>query len=238
MLADFSPAVADAIHRALREPKNGRKRKVATFDADGTLWDRDIGEAFMRWLVVGDLLPQYRGRADLYQEYEARVAKNRTEGYAWAVQVMAGLPADTLALWCRQFVHAWPNYRAPMLTLVKELTACDVEVWIVSATCRPLVQAAAPLVGIPVERTLGIETRVQGGVLTDELVQPVTSEQGKVVAIEQHIGVRPALAFGDSMGDFPMLCHAVQPIVVAETRYANAKLLEHAAQKQWPVQMF
>ena len=30
-------------------------RRVACFDADGTLWFEDIGEAFLRWLLAGPL---------------------------------------------------------------------------------------------------------------------------------------------------------------------------------------
>jgi hypothetical protein len=50
-LKDFSPAFAETIRRGLEESK-GEPRRVAAFDADGTLWDRDLGEAFLRWLIA------------------------------------------------------------------------------------------------------------------------------------------------------------------------------------------
>src|SRR5205085_1848485 len=89
-LEPFSPDFRKAIASQVKEPG----RKLACFDADGTLWSEDIGEAFFRWLAAGELLPPLgKGRDpfEVYAEYEERVARSRADGFSWAVQCMAGL---------------------------------------------------------------------------------------------------------------------------------------------------
>src|SRR4051812_18143360 len=90
-LEPFSEPFRAQISAQLLEPGSN---KLACFDADGTLWNEDVGEALFRWLAAGQLLPWLGAPPDVetvWAEYEARVAKNRSEGYAWCVQCMAGL---------------------------------------------------------------------------------------------------------------------------------------------------
>ena len=64
--------VQDAILKVLKDPGTA---PLACFDADGTLWSMDIGEAFFRWLIAGDLLPNFRGEKEIYDRYEKEVEK-------------------------------------------------------------------------------------------------------------------------------------------------------------------
>jgi HAD superfamily phosphoserine phosphatase-like hydrolase len=233
-LACFDEPFANAIAARLN-PTGGRR--VAAFDADGTLWYEDIGEAFARWLVEGDLLKAV-SKDRFWHEYETRVAESRIDGYTWVIQVMAGLPEADLQLWCRQMAAAWPNYRPKMKALIAGLQQEGFETWIVSASNRWIVHAAAPYVGIPQDRVLGIETRVVDGKLTTKPVYPRPCNQGKVDAIQKHIGVRPVFAFGDSMGDFEMLAYADQPLVVGRRDHKDNELVRHAPDRGWPVHRF
>lgn len=233
----LSDPFEQAIQTVVAE-SSAANRRVATFDADGTLWDRDIGEAFLRWLIKGNHLLGLQAFPDVYEEYERRVAEDRTAGYGWAIQVLKGLPVDAVTGWAAQFAYAWPNYRPGMKAIVQLLESQGVECWIVSASGELIVREAAPYAGISVERTRGIRSVAKDGVFTDQLVTPLTCNQGKVELIRQVIGVKPLLAFGDSMGDLEMLEFATYPMVVALNQAPNEKLLALAAQRSWPVQRF
>jgi HAD superfamily phosphoserine phosphatase-like hydrolase len=211
---------------------------VAVFDADGTLWYDDIGEAFARWLAAGGLLKGYSDLDELWEEYERRVEESRDEAYTWVVQIMAGIPEADLDRWARQLAAAWPCYRKRMKRLIAGLQDEGFETWIVSASNRWIVHAGAPTMGIPQDKVIGIETHVVDGVLTTDPVIPRPCNQGKVEAIQHHIGVVPIFAFGDSMGDFEMLDYVVQPMVVARHDRPDNELVRQAAQRGWPVHRF
>jgi HAD superfamily phosphoserine phosphatase-like hydrolase len=235
-LKPFSPPFRRAVLEALRRKPAGPR--LACFDADGTLWSEDIGEAFFRWLIASDRLPALRGQRDIYEAYEARVREDRTAGYAWAVQAMAGNREEDVLEWSRWLVAAWPNVRPAMVGLVRGLQAEGVETWIVSASNLWTIRAAAPFVGFDSAQTMGIAVRARDGVLTDEVVRPVVCMEGKVEAIRARFGADPLLAVGDSLGDLAMLESAACPLVVGRRDQKGAALLGIAAQRGWAVHLF
>jgi len=232
----ITPEFEAALRRVIDETA-GESRRVATFDGDNTLWDGDIGEAFLRWLIAGGHLLGVDG-IDVWEEYEARVAADRVAGYGWAVQVMQGLPEDRLRGWARQFSYSWPAWRDGMRAVVKFLDDSGVEVWIVSASGLLVVHEAAPYMGISQEMTLGMEVEVADGLLTDRLKTPMTANAGKVAKIQEAIGVRPIAAFGDSRGDLEMLDYATQAFVVGQRSRTNESFMALARERGWPHQEF
>ena len=235
-IAAFSPGFRKALRSALVDARG--RRALACFDADQTLWAEDIGEALFRWLLAGDLLPRVAGRTDVWEDYEARCAQSLVEGYSYAVECMSGVAEADLTKWCRQMAAAWPNHRPAMIKLANGLSAAGFEVWIVSASNRWIVQASAHVYGIPPERVLGIDAEVRDAVLTDYVLKPVTCVAGKVEAIRDRIGRMPDVAFGDSLGDLPMLEASARPFVIGRRDRRTAKLLGIAAEREWPVHLF
>lgn len=213
-------------------------RRVACFDADGTLWLEDIGEAFLRWLLAGPLEPLVERTPRLYLDYEERVRRSLTDGYGWAVRLMAGLAERDVQRWARQHAAAWPNYRLAMLGLLRGLEAAGVEVWIVSASNHWVVAAAAARIGVNPARTIAIRTEVERGVLTNRLVPPIPCEEGKVAAINKWIGRRPDLAVGDGLGDLAMLEVSAHPLVVGSRARRDAPLIRRAQEHRWAVHLF
>jgi HAD superfamily phosphoserine phosphatase-like hydrolase len=234
-LAPFAPAFRDALLPLLAPSDPPR---LACFDADGTLWAEDLGEAFFRWLIAGHLLPRVDCSRDVYAEYEARVREDRAAGYAWCVQCMAGIAETDLQRWSRQMAAAWPNYRPEMVSLARGLAASGVEVWMVSASNRWVVQASAPRAGFDPSNVIAMQVEVEGGTLTDRPVRPLICHGGKVEAIHQRFGRRADLAFGDSLGDLEMLSDAAHPFVIGRHDKPGAALLEVARDKGWPVHLF
>ncbi len=228
----------EAALRALIHDTADQERRVATFDGDNTLWDCDIGEAFLRWLISAGQIQPVDGVDDIWDEYERKVAADRVTGYAWAVQVMRGLSEEALTDRAEHFCYAWPNWRDGMRQVVQLLHDNGVEVWLVSASGRIVVEAAALYLGIPQDRVLGMEVETEAGLLTEQMILPMTANAGKVEAIEQTIGVRPIAAFGDSRGDLEMLEYASQAFVVGQTSRTNESFVALAKDRGWPINEF
>ncbi len=233
----ITPEFEAALRRIIADTA-GRGRRVATFDGDNTLWDCDIGEAFLRWLISGGHLQSVDGIEDIWEEYERKVAVDRVTGYAWAVQVMRGLSKETLCDQAEHFCYAWPNWRDGMRAVVKLLQDSGVEVWLISASGLIVVRAAAPYVGIPQDMTLGMDVEVDGGLLTDRMKEPMTANAGKVEAIEETLGIRPIASFGDSRGDLEMLEYAEQAFVVGQRSRTNESFIALAKDRGWPINEF
>jgi phosphoserine phosphatase len=237
-LSPFSKELARAVEAQIAEPSSGRR--LACLDADGTVWSEDLGEALFRWLAAGSLLPPLGERDPfaIWEEYEARVARNRGDGFAWAVQCMSGLGEADLRRWCRQLAIAWPNYRPAMRGLITGLTDSGYDVWLVSASNIWIIEAAAPLSGIDPAHTIGIRLQVEQGRLTDRVIPPVICNAGKVEAIRQRIGRTPDIAIGDSPGDVELLESARLPLVVGRRDREDAELIRLARGRDWPVHLF
>ena len=79
---------------------------VAAFDADGTLWRDDVGEAFLRHLVAIGWVRLPEGR-DPYAEYERAVERDKRTGYMYAAQLQAGLLEAEVAAEADRFARSW-----------------------------------------------------------------------------------------------------------------------------------
>ena len=104
--------------------------------------------------------------------------------------------------------------RPAMAAMVKRLQDADFDVWVVSASPEPLVQGAAETYGIPATNVIGLRTVEEGDRLTAQVVAPLPWRQGKADAIQDRVGVRPALAFGDSWSDYEMLTSADRAVLM------------------------
>ncbi len=219
--------LADRVAAAGRE----YPRALAAFDADGTLWREDIGEAFLRHLVSLGWVTLPDG-TDPYQAYERRVDQDRAAGYAYAAQLQAGLEEARVAAEAESFARAWvpPRLIADTRALRELCARAGLSLVVISASALPIVRAAAPFAGF--QRWAGIETRVVAGRFTDELVAPVTYAAGKV-AKAAALG-KLALACGDSLaGDLALLEAARVAAVVAPA--AGSPLSAEARRRGWPV---
>ncbi|MBN1336770.1 MAG: HAD-IB family phosphatase [Deltaproteobacteria bacterium] len=207
-------------------------RRVACFDADDTLWEGDLGEAFLEWLARGGRIAL--AAPDFLSAYQARVRADRTAGYTWAVQVMAGLKEADVVRWSRHLAAAWPP-RPAMAGLLDGLRHAGVETWIVSASNHWIVREAAVRLGVPVHRAIGIRVEVEGGRLTDRPVRPIPHGSGKAEAVQRYVGASPDLAAGDSLGDLEMLETARLPLVVDARGGPPSALHRIALARSWPV---
>ena len=204
------PGLADAVRAA--------KPGYAVFDADGTLWREDVGEAFLRHLVALGLVKLADG-TDPYAAYERAVARDRRTGYAYAAQLLAGLPAAQIQAEAARFALTWvpPRIIRSTSALLALCAGAGHIVCVVSASQIDIVRAAVIHAGIPWSRCAGMETELgPDGRYTAEMVEPITYGAGKVETAMAR-GFRPiAVAGGDSItGDLALLQAAAVPVVVA-----------------------
>ncbi|HEY6909549.1 MAG TPA: haloacid dehalogenase-like hydrolase [Myxococcales bacterium] len=206
---------------------------LAVFDADGTLWREDVGEAFLRHLVSLGWV-KLPGGGDAYEAYERAVDRDRAAGYAYAAQLQAGLEVAAVRAEAERFAGAWvpPRLIGDTLALRALCEEAGLVPLVVSASALPIVLAAAPLAGIPRERCRGIEVQIRDGRFTADLIHPITYAAGKIAAAEK--AGRLALACGDSFtGDLPMLEAARLAVAVAPR--SGSPLSEEALRRGWPV---
>lgn len=207
-------------------------------DADGTLWSDDIGEGFLKALLRDGALVSPESRGDVWAAYEERVRRDKASGYAWAAQLMAGMPEETVrrraAEFARSFVpeHLYPSMKA----LLSSAKAKGCETWVVSASNQWVVEAAAPLLGLDPSHAVGIRVAVDDGRLTSRVLEPVTYKAGKVTAVAKFIGRDPTLVTGDSFGDVELLASALHVGLVVQHDYTDPALLSLARSAGWIVQ--
>ena len=208
-------------------------RRVAVFDNDGTIWCERPSYAqfdFLRHGLAGAVgrspelgeRPEYRAvldgdRAALADLGLARVAMALTE-------VFADITPEDFDREVRAFFADARNpvldrplrdlLYVPMLELVDALRARGVTVCIVTGGGTEFVRAVSlDLYDVPPERVVGTmiryryERRDGRPVLlrTAELDGPANEGSAKIEAIQHHLGRRPLLAAGNSLGDREML---------------------------------
>ena len=191
-------------------------RGVAVFDADGTLWGEDLGERHLKVMEARGVLSASPPYGSVYEEYLQRCEMDTDEGYAWALTAMTGVPEQTVT---DAAILAWGAHRElvpeGIHALFRWLESREIEIWIVSASNRWMVEIAVESLPVMPERVLGMEVQVEGGRLTEQLLPPITNGHGKVEAIRERIGVQPVLAVGNSVHDAAMLNHALLGILVS-----------------------
>ena len=207
---------------------------VLAFDADGTLWQGDVGDDFFDALIAGGLvLPSAQaamarelgiagGEGDrpeqaLFDAYHSgKFDEERFyECVAWAA---AGRDRGAVLEVARrvQAERKLPErLHAEIRPVLAWARARGAEVYVVSASPRLVVQEGARLLGLEPARVLGAEAVFEGERMMPAALRPIPYGAGKVVALRKHIGARPLLAaFGDNVFDVPMMKEAQLAVAV------------------------
>lgn len=208
---------------------------VAAFDGDGTLWSGDVGEDFFHSFVkAGDFralsseaLAQVARDHGIPAEVDegAAVARRLFEAYERGqfpeeriCEVIAWAPAGrTLAEYRGFFEQRFPPeaMRARLhdetVSLMEGVRRLGVEVFLVSASPKPVVDAAAETAGISARNVIAAEPQVDPatGAVAASVNRPIPYGAGKVLRLRERIGDRPlVVACGDNVFDEELLCNA------------------------------
>ncbi len=243
----FSPQFWEQLSKALDQELKTNSNPVAAFDADGTLWDIDLGESFFKWQIKNSQLPNMP--ADPWKYY--RDWKNSGDprpAYLWLAQINQDQKLEQ--------VHAWAEAAAKSLEplpifpdqqkLIHWLLKNKVQVYIITASIKWAVEPGAQRLGLRFQDVLGVVTKVEDGVVTDHQDGMITYREGKPAALlEKTKGRKPFFACGNTMGDFALLESAtrLQLAVGAapeghELFATEEKLREEAKSRNWFVHRF
>ncbi len=206
--------------------------RVAVFDNDGTLWSEkpvyfQLLFAFDRIHKMAEDHPEWKTeqpfKAVLENDHQALLASGK-EGLMKIMGVThTGMSTDefakTVSAWLKTAKHPTTGRRytemvyQPMLELLSYLREHEFKTYIVSGGGIDFLRVwSEEVYGIPPEQVVGssvkTEYTVKDGKPTIQRLAElnfIDDGPGKPVGINQHIGRRPIMAFGNSDGDFQML---------------------------------
>lgn len=195
------------IEKTIQTLKDEKKPLVAAFDADGTLWDIDLGENFFQHQIDNKQVPL---PDDPWNHYLTLKKKNNDpcDAYVWLAQINAGKSISQVKDWSQQAFNSIqpPPIFAEQKKLIDLLKQHAVKIYIVTASIKWAVEPGARALGLADENVIGVETNISNGLVTDEKILPITFRQGKVDALLAKTGgVLPFLCAGNSIGDYELL---------------------------------
>jgi len=204
---------------------------IAVFDCDGTLWSGDAGYGFMVWSLEQGLVS--RSTSDwIDTRHRAYRAGSVTEVTICGemVQIYAGLREQELREAAAQYFteHVEHHIFPEMIALTAKLHERKAELWAVSSTNRWVVAEGIHRFGIPVDRVLAADVRVDRGLITSELID-VPTDEGKAETLRRVGIAAPDAVFGNSIHDLAMLEIARNAFPVNP----SPALLEAASKRSW-----
>ncbi|MFT5950223.1 MAG: phosphoserine phosphatase [Francisella sp.] len=227
------------IKHTLEKYENSKDRKVATFDADGTV----IGQ--VPYYLADEALYDY---ALNHTGKKLNLIRNMTSGsntsndyLTQRVDYLSGLtPQEISDLGNKTFNKYFKGKIYPNIkVLIQNLKKYGFEIWVVSASPELLYQGVLSReLGIPVTHIIGVKSVVSNGVTTNKIVLPISQDEGKADAIETIIKVKPILAVGNSTSDVEMLNYSsalkviVNPNDSEKEDYLGGKTLKEYAESQ------
>lgn len=243
----YSQGTWDLVKKTLAAKKKSQQKLIAAFDADGTLWDCDLGENFFQHQIDHKQVPLPDNPFQHYLDMK-KINDDPRPAYVWLAQINKGLPVAQVREWAQSaFISIQPNpiFEEQKL-LIQLLKEHDVQIFIVTASIKWAVEPGARALGLTNDNVIGVETEIENGVITDRPIYPITYRSGKVEALKKQIGiVRPFLGSGNSIGDFELLdfCTDIQLVVSAasidDRLYKSEKELQAEAQKKnWHIHRF
>jgi phosphoserine phosphatase len=206
--------------------------RITTFDNDGTLWAEQpmyfqVFFALDRVKALAPQHPEWKTTQPFKAALEGDMKTLAASGEKGLLTLVMATHAGMTTVEFEKIVKDWIGtakhpvtqkpYTAmvyqPMLELLAYLRANGFKTFIVSGGgiefMRPWVEK---VYGVPAEQVIGssIKTKYEVRDGTSVLVRLpelnfIDDKAGKPVGINQHIGRRPVMAFGNSDGDFEML---------------------------------
>lgn len=237
---DYSPEILSQIERAIDEALQNDPAPVAAFDADGTLWDIDLGETFFHYQIDNKLVPL---PPEAFNHYENQKKENIEKAYLWLAQICKDQCIESVRSWARHAVEK----QAPLPVFLPQKKVIDlflskgVKVHIVTASVKWAVEPGAEILGLHRDDVIGVETEVVDGKVTDTQKGLITYRQGKLEALlEKTNGKYPFFASGNTMGDADLLKGATHLRLAVSAAARDDKLFrteeqlrDLAQQNQW-----
>ena len=178
---------------------------IAAFDADGTLWDADVGHLFFHYQIKN---PHLKIPQKLLENYEAFYHHNPKQALTELALLNAGHKLSQVKKWAKDCYYQHkkdvPIFR-PQIDLIKMLQGLNVQIYIVTASFKCAVEPFAEVFNVDSDYVLGTELEIQNNTFTDKLKR-LTYGKGKVEGLLQKTkGITPFFYVGNAMPDEPLL---------------------------------
>ena len=202
----FTPEANAQLEAFLTETTAHEGRKVAVFDGDGTV----LGQT-PHYLADECMYEHAMAHPDRKRDLLAHMGSIRNVSMEYVtgrVQYLAGERVEDVREMGRKCFaeHYSDKIYAPSRALIDLLEDNGFEVWVITGSPQVLYQGfLSEQLDIPLTHIVGVHSVIRHGVMTDELVQPVTQDHGKREAIETVIQACPLLVAGNSRGDKEMI---------------------------------
>ncbi len=206
--------------------------RIAVFDNDGTLWSEQpmYFQAFFIFDRIKALAPQHPEwkvkepfASVLKDDVKTALAGGEKALLEMAMATHAGMTSDEFEKIVSDWISTAKHPKTgklytemvyqPMLELLAYLRANGFKTFIVSGGGIEFMRPWAEKVyGVPPEQVVGSSIKTKYEVRDGKPVivrlpdlNFIDDKEGKPIGIQQHIGRRPLMAFGNSDGDFQML---------------------------------
>lgn len=238
----FPPEYFTQVEKTLQQLKAANLPLIAAFDADGTLWDTDLGENFFQYQIDHKHVELPGDPWTHYLELK-KVNGDPRDAYAWLAQINRGVSLSQLRTWAAaafESIQPKPIF-SEQKKLIDLLLSHGVQIYVVTASITWAVEPGATAIGLKCENVIGVETAVRDGIITTEKLLPITYRTGKVEALLLKTGGKiPFLCSGNTIGDYELLAVAShhQLAVTAASRddklfKAENELQTIATEKNW-----
>jgi len=240
-------SLSEVSARALAGELSACPKGALAFDGDGTLWSGDVGEDFFYGILESGKLSELAADAIMRAATEAGVtlgggavltARNIYDAYLAGrfdeervCEIMTWINAgwtttDTTAFVMSVVSEKFASRIHPEVRIViDEARRAGHEIFVVSASPRPIVEAAAAIVGVATTHVLAATAVLEGDRFAARVHRPIPYGAGKASALRARLGALPLLAaFGDNAFDAEMLAMSERPIAVRP----KARLLDVA----------
>jgi phosphatidylglycerophosphatase C len=242
--------VAETIARIDEQAAKQPGGAVAS-DGDGTLWSGDIGEDFFAALLeqrrlmpaVHDALVREAREHGLDGSGDAVAVAHRIhaaylagtfpeervcEIMTWAT---AGAPRAAMDSFAQDVIRAVDlekRLHREAIAIIEHARSKGIDVYLVSASPRPIVLAAAETIGIPFPNVVAATERIDAnGVVVAEVDRPIPYGGGKVTRLREKLAARPLYAaMGDNAFDIALLSESRVPIAIRP----KSRLVERAGE--------
>ncbi|MGZ3774470.1 MAG: HAD family hydrolase [Pseudobdellovibrionaceae bacterium] len=229
---DYSTDIWTRINTTLDQVLKEDSTPIAAFDADGTLWDTDLGENLFQYQIDHKLveLP-----SNPWEQYELMKAEDPRKAYLWLAQICKGKKLDEVHQWAYQAVQElaplpiFPEQKK----LIQLLRSKGVQVFIVTASVKWAVEPGAELLGLSKGDVIGVEAYVHNGSITAEQKGVISYRDGKVEALLSATqGKKPFFCAGNTMGDFQLLQSATHLRLAVSAASSESRLFETETELQ------
>ena len=213
----------------VKERIKGDEPFLVALDADGTLWSQDVNHILMDYQEENGLL-KTKDLLSSYKEDEKR--SERCKEFARRQTAFSFLEFQNQ---CRKALYQKPlevfSFQKKLFSFLKNQGA---EIFIITASLKYLVEEALKINNLLVDQVLGVETKIEEGRFTAEILPPLTYGEGKKEAfLKKAGGKKLLLAGGNSQGDLPFLELAEVSFVVNSASSENENFSSEQKMKQW-----